>query len=114
MRTLSALKLTLTCLFLAMSMGTAFGQPKKVTVRESFEPTFRIEPLVQRLTGRRSAVLPFEFDVEATNRDTEVEVALVTLRQEITGQVVHDEARELNESIKLLNPDAPNCHATCR
>lgn len=82
----------------------AHAQPRSVTVRESFEPTFHIEPLVKRLSGRRGAVLPFEFEVEATNRDTEVEVALVTLRQEITGQVVHDEAREVNGSIQLLNP----------
>lgn len=78
--------------------------PRSVQVRETFEPTFHIEPLVQRLSGRRGSVQPFEFEVEATNRDTEVDVALVTLRQEITGQVVHDEARELSGSIQLLNP----------
>ncbi len=83
---------------------TAVAQPRSVTVRESFEPTFHIEPLVQRLSGRRGSVQPFEFNVEATNRDTEVDVALVTLRQEITGQVVHDEAKEQSGSIRLLNP----------
>ena len=82
----------------------AWSQPKSFTVRESFEPTFHIEPLVQRLSGRRGSVLPFEFKVEATNRDTEVEIALVSLRQEITGQVVHDEVKELSGSIQLLNP----------
>lgn len=82
----------------------AWAQPRTLTVRESFEPTFHIEPLVQRLSGRRGSVLPFEFKVEATNRDTEVEIALVNLRQEITGQVVHDEILELSDSIKLLNP----------
>ncbi len=93
----------------AALLGTWFArdaraQPRSVTVRESFEPTFHIEPLVQRVSGRRGSILPFEFQVEATNRDTEVDVALVTLRQELSGQVVHDEAREISGSIQLLNP----------
>ncbi|MCC6508236.1 MAG: hypothetical protein IT423_03960, partial [Pirellulaceae bacterium] len=80
------------------------SQPRTITVRESFEPAFHIEPLVQRLSGRRNDVLRFEFKVEATNKDTILDVALVDLRQEITGQVVHDEARVTTENIRLINP----------
>ncbi len=91
MNVLRSITLAICMLAGSLPFSLAWGQPQRVTVRESFEPTFHIEPLVQRLSGRRGSVLPFEFKVEATNRDTEVEVALVNLRQEITGQVVHDE-----------------------
>ncbi len=106
MPSLSLLRLLPIVLALGSLIATSLHaqQPKGFTIRETFEPTFHIEPLVQRVNGRRGDVLRFEFQVEATNKDTEVDVALVDLRQEITGQVVHEQATEINGNIQLLNP----------
>ncbi len=63
----------------------------EVTVQETFKPTFRIEPLVQRFSGRRGEIIPFRFLVESSSRDTEVEIIPIALRQDIDGKVLHVE-----------------------
>ncbi len=82
----------------------AVAQNKTITVRETFEPSFHIEPLVAKLSGRRGETLKFEFLVEAINKDADIDVALVDLRQEITGQVIHDDAGKSRPDIQLVNP----------
>ena len=61
------------------------GRGNQIVVRESFEPTFRIEPLVNRLNGRSNEELPFKFNIESANRDTTVEIVPIGLAQDISG-----------------------------
>ncbi len=77
---------------------------KEVSVTESFEPTFRIEPLSQSYKGRNGAVTGFEFTLESTNRDAEIEVVPIGLRQEISGLILHDHLAPQADILKLTSP----------
>ena len=84
--------------------GKTGNSGKAISVTESFEPTFRIEPLTQSLTGRTGAIVPFEFTIEAANRNAEIEVLPIGLRQEISGQILHDSQGSQADLIKLTSP----------
>ncbi len=94
------------CLLLYISVGVqdfAWAQ-REVVISDNFSPAFQIEPLVQRISGRRGDVLDFEFKIETLNRDTEIEVLKVGLRQDLTGQVIQDEQGSLLNPIEILTP----------
>jgi hypothetical protein len=80
------------------------GRGNQVVVRESFEPTFRIEPLVNRLNGRSNDELPFKFTIESANRETTVEIVPIGLAQDISGQVLHNAELKISDTIRLLTP----------
>ncbi|MFO1064412.1 MAG: hypothetical protein U0892_11165 [Pirellulales bacterium] len=114
-KTLSALALTL---FFVLNAGVAWAQPvtgrtpadppprkgRMVNVQETFEPTFRIEPLSQKLTGRIGDEIAFKFTLEAADRAANVEVVPMGLRQEMTGLILHDESSLQAEAIRLVTP----------
>ncbi len=77
---------------------------KEVSVTESFAPTFSIEPLSHRVEGRSGEVIPFTFKLESNNRDAELEVIPIGLRQELNGQILYDEKAKQADSINLLTP----------
>jgi hypothetical protein len=80
------------------------GRGNQIVVRESFEPTFRIEPLVNRLNGRSNEELPFKFNIESANRDTTVEIVPIGLAQDISGQVLHNTDLKTSDTIRILTP----------
>jgi hypothetical protein len=71
-------------------------------VQDTFNPAFQIEPLVQRLSGRRGEVLRFQFTLQTLNRDTDIEILRVGLRQDITGQILQDERGGENNPIEII------------
>lgn len=88
---------------LSLTCSTSQAQ-RKVSVTQTFEPAFRIEPLVHRLDGRRGDILKFQFRVETKNKDADIEVSLVGLRQELSGQILHDESAVDGSVVQLVNP----------
>ncbi len=77
---------------------------KEISVTESFAPTFSIEPLSHRIEGRSGEVIPFAFKLESNNRDAELEVTPIGLRQELNGQILFDEKATQADAINLLTP----------
>ncbi len=77
---------------------------KRVTVQQIVEPAFKIEPIVQKVHGRRGESVPINFLMESNNRDAVVEVKPVALRQELTGMIVHDEASQPDQQVELASP----------
>jgi hypothetical protein len=77
---------------------------REISVTETFEPAFKIEPLSRRITGRPSEVIPFEFVIESNDRPAKVEIRPIGLRQENSGQILHDENSAATEHIRLLSP----------
>ena len=77
---------------------------KEISVTESFEPTFRIEPLSQNFKARSGAVVSFEFTLESANRDADIEVIPIGLRQEISGQILHEPQAAQADFLQLTSP----------
>lgn len=96
----------LTCIIFACvaSLQTSALAQRRVQVTQTFEPSFSIEPLVHRLEARAGDVLQFTFKVSAKNKDADISVGLVGLRQELSGQILHDESAVDATAIQLLNP----------
>jgi hypothetical protein len=86
------------------SDSTKKSDPRKISVTQSFDPAFRIEPLSHQLVGRSGSVTNFEFTLESANREAEVEVMPIGLRQEISGMILHDVQAPLAEIVKLISP----------
>jgi len=78
--------------------------PKTMSVTESFEPAFRIEPLSHHLIGQSGTVTSFEFSLESANRETEIEVVPIGLRQEMSGMILHDSNAPQADLIRLTSP----------
>jgi hypothetical protein len=85
--------------------GTRVANPREVTITETFEPSFSIEPLSHRIEGRSGDVVPFKFKLETSNRKANVEVSVIGLRQELSGQILHDEeSTNAATYVKLVSP----------
>jgi hypothetical protein len=93
--------LPLLLLTLVWSPNIAKAQ-RQVVVQDTFNPAFQIEPLVQRISGRRGEVLHFQFTLQTINQDTDIEILKVGLRQDITGQILQDERGSENNPIEIL------------
>ncbi len=77
---------------------------KRMTIQQIVEPAFKIEPIVQKVNGKRGEAIPFNFLMESNNRDATVEVMPVALRQEMTGMIVHDEQSKPDQQVELASP----------
>ncbi len=75
---------------------------REVSVTENFEPSFSIEPLSVQVEGRPNEVIPFNFTIRAANRTANVEIKPIGLRQEISGQILHNDQASATEHIRLL------------
>jgi hypothetical protein len=75
-----------------------------VTLQQKVEPSYRIEPVVQRSKARRGEVVPFSFLMTSTGKELNVELQPVQLRQEESGIVMHDSNSAPSEQVKFSSP----------
>ncbi|MCU0713393.1 MAG: hypothetical protein MUC43_15135 [Pirellula sp.] len=75
----------------------------QISVQETFAPSFQIEPLSHRLTGRMGDAIPFTFDLNA-EFNGEIEVMPMGLKQELSGQILHDLGAKAADDVTLLTP----------
>ena len=81
---------------------TASGDGSKpVTLTQTVEPTFRIEPVVLRFAARRGEIIPFEFTITSLGKGMDVTVEPVNLRQEATGIILHDKTSTPARDLKI-------------
>jgi len=85
----------------AESSGSA---SKTVALTQKVQPSFYIEPVVQRFEGRRGEVVPFEFLMASTGKQMDVVVQAVSLRQEETGIILHDPSRPPSGAVRFTTP----------
>ncbi|TWU03285.1 COG1470 family protein [Neorhodopirellula pilleata] len=79
-------------------------QGRRVSLVQSVEPSFRVDPVVQRLLGRRGETLPFSFELASTGKVMNLEVRPVNLRQEESGIILHDDQSEPAEGVTFTSP----------
>jgi hypothetical protein len=84
---------------------------RQVTIQQNFEPTFSIEPLANRVEGRAGDVVAFQFKIQSMNRPAKIEVAAIGLRQDLSGQILHDEQSPVTDSIRILTPSTMELEA---
>lgn len=82
----------------------AGGGPAPVTLTQTVEPSFRIEPVVLRFSARRGEIIPFEFTISSLGKQMDVTVEPVNLRQEETGLILHDGASKPSTALKISTP----------
>lgn len=70
----------------AEAQPNANGQ--SVSLIQTVEPSFRIEPVVLRFGGRRGAIIPFEFLITSTGKAMEITVQSINLQQEESGIII--------------------------
>jgi hypothetical protein len=80
------------------------GEPKKLVVQQTVEPSFRVEPIVHRFKGRRGEVIPFQFTLNSTTRPLDLELTPIELRQEESGVILFDGENPPSSAAKLLSP----------
>lgn len=78
--------------------------PRTVTLEQRVEPSFRIEPVVQRFQAERGEVVPFEFLMTSTGREMEVGLKVVALRQEENGTILHREDVQPSAAVRFTSP----------
>lgn len=88
----------------AQSTASGDAASKTVTLVQTVQPSFYIEPVVQRFEGRRGAVIPFEFLIASTGKQMDVVVRAVSLRQEESGIILHDPDRSPSDAIRFTTP----------
>ena len=88
----------------AQSAGSGAPASKPITLVENVQPSFYIEPVVQRFEGRRGAVIPFEFLIASTGKEMDVAVRAVSLRQEESGIILHDPSRAPSDAMRFTTP----------
>jgi hypothetical protein len=74
----------------AQSEGGQGAANAPLTIQEAMQASFNIEPVVHRFAGRRGEVIPFSFKITSTGRSMNVSVEAVNLRQEESGNILHD------------------------
>lgn len=76
---------------------------RRISLTRSVEPSFRVEPVVQRLQGRRGETLPFSFELASTGKVMNLDVRPVNLRQEESGIILHDDQSETTAGINFTS-----------
>ncbi|WP_404305198.1 COG1470 family protein [Neorhodopirellula lusitana] len=77
---------------------------RRVSLTRSVEPSFRVEPVVERLKGRRGETLPFSFELTSTGKSMSLDVRPVNLRQEESGIILHDDTADAMEGVHFTSP----------
>lgn len=77
---------------------------RRISLTRSVEPSFRVEPVVQRLVGRRGETLPFSFELASTGKVMNLDIRPVNLRQEESGIILHDDQSETAKGIVFSSP----------
>ena len=89
------------CAPLFVFVGAASLDAQPVTLLQTVEPSFRVEPIVHRFKARRGEVIPFEFAVTSSGKAMDVEIRTVSLRQEESGLILHDADHEPEHVVKI-------------
>ncbi|TWT76443.1 hypothetical protein CA13_69370 [Planctomycetes bacterium CA13] len=76
---------------------------RRVTLTQTVEPSFHIEPIVHRFDARRGEVIPFTFLIRSTGKAMDVTVSPVKLRQEESGIILHDEQGDPADAIRFTS-----------
>ncbi len=86
-----------------LCVESVFAQNSQMSIKvqDTFKPTFHVEPLVQRYSGRRGEVIPFRFKVESSSRDADLEILPIMLRQDLDGKVLHVEGNADQQILQL-------------
>ena len=74
-----------------------------VQVQQNVKPAFLIQPLVQRLQGRKGQLLKFEFLIEAHDRDSKLEIRPVAMMQQENGVIMPDEKSPAPDLIRVTS-----------
>ncbi|WP_250929236.1 hypothetical protein [Aporhodopirellula aestuarii] len=77
---------------------------KQISLSRSIEPSFHIEPVVHRFRGRRGEVIPFSFEIKSNGQFRNVTVRAVSLRQDETGVIQHDDKITPSPSVRFTSP----------
>ena len=77
---------------------------QRVTLTQTVEPSFHIEPIVHRFAARRGTTIPFRFEIRSTGKAMDVTVMPVMLRQELSGIILHDTSKLAPKEIKFTSP----------
>ncbi|TWU60452.1 hypothetical protein Poly51_07280 [Rubripirellula tenax] len=80
------------------------GGERRVTLTQSVEPSFHIEPIVHRFEARRGTTIPFRFEIKSTGKAMNVTVMPVQLRQEVTGIILHDDLAAAPDELRFTTP----------
>lgn len=86
------------------SNTAAANGPRRVTLTQTVEPSFHIEPIVHRFKGRRGTTIPFQFEIRSTGKAMNVTVLPVKLRQEHTGIILHETSGVAPDEIVFSSP----------
>lgn len=98
--------LGVTALAPTLALAQVNGGGDRVVLTKTVEPSFKIEPVVQRFSARRGEVIPFRFAVGSLGRPIDLSVRPVNLRQEESGIILHDQASETADALELLSPES--------
>jgi hypothetical protein len=71
---------------------------------DEVKPAFSIEPVVQRLQGRRGQLLSFKFDVTSLARTTTIEILPVAMTQELSGAIGPDTENPPPVELQISTP----------
>ncbi len=74
-----------------------------VQVQQNIKPAFLIQPLVQRIQGRKGQLLKFEFVIEAHDRDSKLEIRPVAMMQQENGVIMPDEKSPAPDLIRVTS-----------
>jgi hypothetical protein len=85
----------------SVSQGSS-GAP--LSIQEAMQASFNVEPVVHRFAGRRGELIPFSFKITSTGRAMNVSVKAVNLRQEESGNILHDNDSEPSDVIRFTSP----------
>jgi len=88
----------------AATADQTIGSELPPSLVQTVEPSFRIEPIVHRFTGRRGEIIPFEFTITSLGKPMNLKIFPVNLRQEESGIILHDQTSEPSEAVKMTSP----------
>jgi hypothetical protein len=76
---------------------------QEVQVQRSVKPAFLIEPLVQRLQGRKGQLIKFEFKIEANERRSRLDIRPVAMTQQETGVIMPDDKAPAPDVLRITS-----------
>ena len=96
----------LTVLLVLITARSAPAQPQtfRELTAEQVKPAFSIEPVVQRLEGRRGQLLPFKFDLTSLARTTTIDILPVAMAQDLSGAIRPDTDNPPPSEISITTP----------
>ena len=72
------------------------------------EPSFRIEPVIQKLRGRGGDVLGFQFEIQGGGKASTIQVEPVALKQFEDGSILFDPNATIMQDLQIVSPQTFN------